>query len=113
MTSDIDRCGSFYSRVFDWTPTTKDMGKFQYTTFKTAGVEMPVPGMMPITKEMGKMPPNWCTYMTVDDCDKAAEKAKKLGATMLCPPQDIPQVGRFCGITAPDGIALFMIKYTM
>jgi predicted enzyme related to lactoylglutathione lyase len=51
-------------------------------------------------------------YYTVKDADEAASEAVKLGARVHVPLQDIPNVGRFCGITSPQGVVFYVIEYT-
>jgi predicted enzyme related to lactoylglutathione lyase len=58
------------------------------------------------------MPPSWGTYITVDDVDATAAKAKELGGTVLVEPQDIPEVGRFCVIKDPQGAVFSAMTYT-
>ena len=41
-----------------------------------------------------------------------AREAVALGATLCVPVMDIPDVGRFCGITSPQGVTFYVIKYT-
>ena len=48
----------------------------------------------------------------MDDADAAAEEAVRLGATLCVPVQDIPGVGRFCGITSPQGVMFYVIRYS-
>jgi predicted enzyme related to lactoylglutathione lyase len=110
MTTDVDRATTFYSKLFGWTPEVMPMPGFKYTTFKH-GTEY-VAGMMQITPEMGKLRPHWATYFTVKDTDETAREAVKLGAKLCVPVQDIPGVGRFCGITSPQGVTFYVIKYT-
>jgi hypothetical protein len=43
------------------------------------------------------------TYFAVDDCRARAEKAKRLGATILKPPTDVPDVGTFSVMNDPQG----------
>lgn len=42
----------------------------------------------------------------------SAREAVQLGRSLCIPPQDIPNVGRFCGITSPQGVTFFAIKYS-
>ncbi len=109
MTTDVDRAIPFYAALFGWTPEKMAMDDYTYTVFKMG--ELPVAGMMSITPAMGAMPPHWGTYFTVNDVDAAARDATALGATTCVPPQDIPNVGRFCGITSPQGVTFFAIRY--
>jgi len=57
------------------------------------------------------MPPNWNTYVTVNDVDKVAKDAQELGGKILVGPQDIPTVGRFCVIQDPQGAVISAITY--
>ena len=61
---------------------------------------------------MGAMRPHWGTYFTVNDADKAASEAAAMGGTICVPPRDIPGVGRFGGITSPQGVTFYVIKYS-
>ena len=47
----------------------------------------------------------------MNDADATAQEAVELGATLCVPAQDIPGVGRFCGITSPQGVTFYVIKY--
>ena len=60
---------------------------------------------------MGSLPPHRGTYFTVDDVDASAGEAERLGGTVFMPPQAVQGVGRFCGITAPQGVMFYMIRY--
>jgi hypothetical protein len=57
------------------------------------------------------MPPMWGAYVTVDDVDLTARTAEQLGARLLVPPTDIPNVGRFCVIQDPQGAVINAITY--
>jgi predicted enzyme related to lactoylglutathione lyase len=43
--------------------------------------------------------------------DESARLAAELGATICVPLQDIPAVGRFCGIVSPQGVMFYVIAY--
>lgn len=49
------------------------------------------------------MPPNWQSYVSVEDIEAAAERAKSLGATVLAEPFDVMDVGRMAVIQDPTG----------
>jgi len=108
-TSDVDAAKAFYGQLFGWSFENVPMEDMTYAIAKTNGEE--VAGMMTIPPEAGQMPPAWTTYVTVDDVDAAAEKAVKLGGKIYVPPQDIPEVGRFCVIRDPQGAYISMITY--
>ncbi len=42
-------------------------------------------------------------YLGVADADAAAKRVTELGGTMIVPPQEIPEVGRFGVATDPQG----------
>ena len=109
LTTDVDRAAQFYSGLFGWAPESTSISGLEYTTFML-GPEF-VAGMMKITPEMGVSRPHWGTYFTVDDVDAAAREATDLGANLCVPPRDIPGVGRFCGVTSPQGVPFYVIKY--
>ena len=110
MTTDVDRAAKFYSGLFGWTPEVMQMPGSTYTTFKQRTA--PVAGMMPITPEMGKLRPHWKTYFTVKDADESAREAVGLGANLCTRMHDVPGIGRFCGITSPQGVTFYIITYT-
>jgi len=108
MTSDIDGAKAFYSKMFSW--ELEDVGKeMPYTMAKVNGQE--TAGMMPMPPEAGGMPPMWGGYVTVDDVEASAKQAEKLGGKILLEPRDIPDVGRFCVISDPQGATLSIITY--
>ena len=65
---------------------------------------------MQITPDMGPVPPNWMVYFAVDDVDATVAKAQSLGANVLVPGMDIPEVGRFATLTDPQGAAFSIFK---
>ncbi len=109
MTSDVDRATEFYRGLFGWTAEVRRMPGMEYTVFKNGGTE--IAGMMSIPPHMESVPPHWGTYFSVNDADEAARLAEELGAKLCVPPMDIPGIGRFCGITSPQGVMFYAIKY--
>ncbi|MEP6766016.1 MAG: VOC family protein [Gemmatimonadaceae bacterium] len=109
LTSDVAVAEKFYKAVFGWTAETAPMDGFDYTTFSLDGV--PVAGMLPISHVMGDVKPHWGVYFTVGDVDASVQTATKLGAEICVPATDIPNIGRFAGMTSPQGITFYTIKY--
>jgi len=101
LTNDAAKAGKFYTGLFGWSLQEMPMPGMKYTVF-TRGTSQ-VGGMMTIMKEWGPMPSNWLTYFAVADCNGTAEKAKKLGGTIMKAPDDIPGVGRFAILGDPQG----------
>jgi predicted enzyme related to lactoylglutathione lyase len=109
LTTDAARAVKFYSDLFGWTPQPKPMPGFDYTVFSLGDTQ--VAGAMPMLPHMAGTPPHWATYFTVRDCDAAARQTTELGGKVCVPPQDIPDIGRFCGITSPQGVTFYVIQY--
>jgi hypothetical protein len=48
-------------------------------------------------------PPNWLSYIETPDLDSTVDRAVKLGARILKPATQLPDVGRFAVIADPQG----------
>lgn len=99
---------AFYPKLFGWTFRDQDMGPSGTYTLWMAG-ERGVGGMMAIDKSHG-FPSQWYGYVSVPDVDAAARRAGQLGAQVMVPPTDIPQVGRFALFQDPHGAVLAVMK---
>jgi uncharacterized protein len=78
-----------------------------YTVVKVDGKG--IGGIMSLPQQ--GMPPQWGSYVTVDDVDATARTVPQLGGKVLMGPQDIPNVGRFCVIQDPQGAVISAITY--
>jgi len=103
-----DASKAFYGELLDWQYTDNDMSGMKYTELTAA--KIPQGGMLEMTEEWGDMPAHWMAYFQVEDCEKTAEQAKELGATICVPPTDIPDVGRFCVINDVQGATFSVIS---
>jgi len=110
-TTDVKKVGDFYANLFGWSrePMPTPMG--EYTVFKKGDAQ--AAGMMQITKDMTGMPPHWMVYVAVDDSDRTVEKAKGMGALVMVPPTDIPNIGRFAILNDPQGADFAVIRLQM
>jgi predicted enzyme related to lactoylglutathione lyase len=109
MTEDAEAAKAFYTKLFGWNTEDMTMPGMTYTVIKAGGSE--IGGIMTIPQEARNMPPAWGVYVTVTDVDATAKSAEQLGAKLLVPPTDIPDVGRFCVIQDPQGVAISAITY--
>jgi len=109
MTTDVAAAKDFYAKLFGWTTEDMPMEGGAYTVIKVA--DKGVAGMMSMPPDAQGMPPMWGVYVTVDDVDATAKQAEEIGGKILMPPRDIPNVGRFCVIQAPQGATLAAISY--
>jgi predicted enzyme related to lactoylglutathione lyase len=107
---DIAASQAFYGSLFGWDFDEQPTGdpNNPYVMVRQRGKD--VAGMMKLSPEMqaGGMPPVWSTYVTVQDVDKSAAKAKDLGGTVLSEPMDVMDAGRMAVISDPIG-AVFCI----
>ena len=81
------------------------MEDMNYTVVKVG--DEGIVGNMPVPAQAQGAPPHWGVYVTVDDVDATAGKAAELGAKILVPPTDIPNVGRFFCPSRPSGCGDF------
>ena len=110
LTTNVAAAKSFYGELFGWQFEDAPMENMTYTVVKANDDEVAGIMAMPEGAPAG-MPPVWGLYVTVDNVDAAAEKATTLGAEIHLPPQDIPQVGRFCVLQDPQGAFISIISY--
>lgn len=97
----------FYTELFGWKTSEMDMGPMgTYTIFKHGDGNEQSEQIGGCMKAQGGAPTHWLAYATVESVDGASEKAKSLGGTILVPPTDIPNVGRFSIIKDVQGAVL-------
>jgi predicted enzyme related to lactoylglutathione lyase len=116
LTSNAAAAAPFYTGALGWGIETVDMGPMgTYTLFKRTGIK----DEMGADKNAGGMmqsppdaphPPFWLAYIAVPNADEGAEKARRLGATVMVPPADIPDVGRFSVMMDAQGAAFAILQ---
>ncbi len=109
LTTDVEGAKKFYTELLGWTMEDFPSEEMTYTIVKAG--EGAVGGIMAMPPQAAGTPPYWGVYITVDDVDAATEKARQLGATIMMPPTDIKDVGRFSLIRDPQGAMFSMITY--
>lgn len=100
-TSDQDGAADFYGKVLGWEVGDSQMPDVDYRLARAGGAV--VAGMMPLDGQMPGAPPNWMVYFAVDSADQTARDAAAKGGTVLKPPADIPDTGRFAVLADPQG----------
>jgi uncharacterized protein len=102
----------FYVELFGWRAEVVPMGDFEYTLLHNEKEQ--VAGLIAQPKPMveAKAPSLWTVYFEVEDCDKTAEKARKLGGDRVTPAMDIPNVGRFAILKDREGAPFAIITNT-
>ena len=96
-TSDAAASRTFYASLFGWTAKDMPMPDGAYTMLQKDGRDL---GALYQTKEI---PPNWATYIAVENVDASAMSAGKLGANIVAPPFDVMEVGRMALVVDPQG----------
>lgn len=103
-TSDQNGAKQFYTSLFGWEYRDTDMGpQGIYTIFTREGQDVAALYTMDKNQAATGMPPYWGTYVTVENADAAAAKAKSLGGTVIMEPFDVMEHGRMAVITDPQG----------
>ncbi len=103
MTSDMQAAEAFYCKVVGWTCKEMKLTDIDYRVFSSG--EAMTAGLMSIPDEAKKhgARPSWSGVIAVDDIGAAVVKLQKLGGTLIRPPADIPNIGRFAVVTDPQG----------
>jgi predicted enzyme related to lactoylglutathione lyase len=111
-TTDPKAATQFYVELFGWRTEVVSMGDFDYTLLYNGDEQ--IAGLMPQPQLMrdAKAPSFWTVYFDVADCDASANRAVTLGGTMVMPPTDIPNVGRFAVLRDAEGAGFAIIKST-
>lgn len=103
-TRDVETAISFYEKVFGYTvQRSAEYNELQLDGKTVAGC-MPMPEGVP-----AEVPTHWLVYFAVADTDAAAARAAELGATVIMPAMDIPDVGRFAVLSDPQGAVFAVI----
>ncbi len=113
-TPDPESAAAFYGSVFGW--TTESFGPV--TMFRLPGYEGGEPGQ-PVSREVvatmapmgddraADTPPHWGVDFWVAGADELAERAGRLGGSVVAPPADLPGAPLRQGVVAdPEGAAL-------
>jgi predicted enzyme related to lactoylglutathione lyase len=106
-TTDHEAAFKFYTTLFPWVHTsTMDMGPSGPYVMYGVQADVPLGGMY--NKPPETPVPNWLPYALVPDADAAAEKATKLGGTILVGPMEVPGGDRIAVAMDPQG-AVFAV----
>ena len=103
-TTDGEAAKKFYTELFGWDFNDSPMGPgMVYTMLKLNGKD--VGALYQMFPEMlsQNIPPHWLSYVSVDNVDESAAKAKELGATLMKEPFDVMDVGRMVTVQDPTG----------
>jgi predicted enzyme related to lactoylglutathione lyase len=101
MTTDPEAAGAFYSKVVPW--KTQPSGMPSYTLWLAGNTQTGGLMALPEDSQAAGTPPHWLIYLGTPDVDATVSQAEGLGAKVLKPAADIPNVGRFAVLADPQG----------
>ncbi|HSZ13222.1 MAG TPA: VOC family protein [Solirubrobacteraceae bacterium] len=108
-TSDQDGAKAFYAGLLGWQADDRPVGEGSYYSMQLIdGKPVAAIAGQPQQQRDAGVPPLWNSYVSVDDADAVAARAKELGAAVHAPPFDVMTVGRMAVIQDPQG-AYFML----
>jgi predicted enzyme related to lactoylglutathione lyase len=103
-TSDAIAARTFYTNLFGWQVNENDMGASGiYYIFLKNGRDVAAMYKMMADQEAHGVPPNWMSYVGVDNADEAVARAQGLGAQLLMGPFDVSDHGRMAVLKDPQG----------
>ena len=111
-TSDPAAAKRFYTQILGWgTQDFQETDHDNVYTMWTNG-ETPVGGVWKLPAELASqgIPPNWLPYVSTEDVDETVAEATQLGARVVVPPKDIPNMGRFAILADPQGAFFALYK---
>lgn len=102
-----DAAGSqgFYGPLLGWDFADAQMPGFDYTLAQCQG--QMVAGLFPPPEGA---PEGWLVYFAVTDVDAACVQIAGLGGSVLMPPADIPETGRFAVAADPQGAVFGLLQ---
>ena len=99
LTNDTAGAAAFYPKVLPWRTAPSSMPGY---TIWMAG-QTQIGGLMALPSESGSTPPHWLVYVGTPNVDSTCSQAQGVGARIVKPPADIPNVGRFAVLSDPQG----------
>jgi uncharacterized protein len=103
-TTDQEAAKAFYSGLFGWEITDMPAGEgVVYSMAAIGGKWVSAISPQPQQQREAGVPPAWNSYITVDNVDDTATRARELGATVHAEPFDVLQAGRMAVVQDPQG----------
>lgn len=103
-TTDVAAAKQFYGALFGWQPHDMPAGPdMTYTMLKLSDLEIGAMCDIPPDQRKHGVMPHWMSYVTVENADQSAARAKELGAHLLMEPFEVMDVGRMAVLADPQG----------
>lgn len=107
-TSDRQAATDFYTKLFGWTVQEVPMEPGNpYILLQKNGTN----AAALYTRRAPNIPPNWMSYVAVNDVDASAEKVKSLGGNIVAGPFDVMDFGRMAFAMDAGGAAFALWRW--
>ena len=100
----------FYAAVVGWRPDPFDMGGYADYFMKTPEGEQVVAGVCHARGENADMPPQWLTYVAVENLDASLQRCLEGGGAIVSAIKGDASQGRYCVIRDPAGAYLALMQ---
>lgn len=100
---DAGSVAEFYREVVGWTVTEVEMGGYKDYCMNEPGSGQTVAGICHARGVNAPLPAVWLVYITVEDVEKAAAIAVRLGGSVVHGPTPMGPQGRYCVVRDPAG----------
>ena len=99
----------FYAGLFGWEYVESSAMGRPYTIVKSGG--QPIGGIVKAERQVPQQPNSqWLSYLSVPDVDRAAERTRTAGGSVLLAPIDLPRIGRGAVVLDPQGAPLGLLR---
>lgn len=108
-TTDADSAMNFYGELFGWQAediTGAEGGA--YTMLHLDGDEVCALYEMEAARREQGVPPHWSSYVSVEDAEETASRARELGGTVVGEPREVLDMGRMAVVADPVGATFAM-----
>lgn len=107
---DLEPAKDFYAHLFDWKSTKLELPSQGYTTFGYHSNDAFAGGMQRPHVQPQQLPSFWQPYFAAADVDEMSARAEALGATLLAPPQEAANIGRWAVLQDPQGAMFGLLR---
>jgi len=103
-TTDQEAAKVFYGGLFGWEAEDMPVGDgVYYSMQRVDGKDVAAISPQQQQQRDAGVPPLWNSYISVENADAVADRARELGATVHAPPFDVMEAGRMAVIQDPQG----------
>jgi len=99
----------FYAALFGWEYVESTAMGRPYALIKSGG--QLIGGITKAERQVAQQPSSqWLSYLSVPDVDRAADRTRVAGGSVLLAPVDLPRIGRVAVVTDPQGAPLGLLR---